>query len=200
MNTTGKVVIVLVLIGIAGGAWFFLQNTDSESLSYKPSTESKTGITVSEDNAGFGSIKSIMGKGENVACEIGLSSEEAFASEGMVYIDGENGQFRMNIENPDGSKIGIISTAETMYQWFGSEGTKVSQAKAEEMAAFNASDPYLYDEDTDMAESYDDELEYRYECESWRVDPSLFVPPTNVAFTDMDEMIDMMKMDMPEAF
>lgn len=201
MSTTVKIIIAVAIIGVGTGAWFFLQGGSSNSESPLKSVDSKKpGFTVSEDNAGFGSIKSIMGKGKDVECAIGLSAEaeEAeFGPEGVVYIDGGSGQFRMNIDNPDGSQIGIISTTQTMYQWFGNEGTKISQANAEEMAEFNASDPYLNEAGDEYDETYDEELEYRYECKSWKVDNKLFIPPSNVAFTDMDEMMDLMRMGMP---
>jgi len=181
--------------------WYFAQN-NLDTNEVTDATEQTTHTSTENLNtfSGEGSIAALFTHDAQIRCEY-RSEDGDMVSEGAVYIDGENKQYRMTGTQQSGATtetFGMIIDQGVMYSWgAGSEGASgIRMTLPEEGAA-----PTLPSEVS--ARSHSSmmiEQGTQYDCEPWQVDESVFMPPADVEFTDMDEMRERMMEDMPEGF
>ncbi|MFA5986132.1 MAG: hypothetical protein WC819_02160 [Parcubacteria group bacterium] len=147
-----------------------------------------------------GSIKDIMLMGGAVKCtwedgESGMS--------GITYVDGEKMNSKtMNMPVGVNGEIGeayAISDGTWLYMWTSTslQGTKMKMEKEDlAKAAGNIQKENTGDIKGDGA--MDMNAKYNYDCEKWNADATLFVPPTNVTFTDLSAMMEQMSAPVKE--
>jgi hypothetical protein len=78
-----------------------------------------------------------------------------------------------------------LSDGESVYTWgamMGGKGVKISMSSLENMITGTPS------ETPSQVNAVLDQ-QYQYQCEAWTADDSLFVPPTNITFSDMSQLI-----------
>ncbi len=193
-----KIIITTVVGLIAStlvGVWYFSGiDTDMAGVEQKMLVEHEvTTVTANPDQIkGKDSLASLMRMGKSMECTFSFSSD-GMKGEGTSYFD--KGKSRVDslyagIEGgPQASYM--ISDTETnlMYTWFTADGTTSgmkmnipTEATADTVPTEQPSTPQV---DTNTAVNYD--------CKPWNVDSSVFVPPTDVEFTDMGEMQKMME-------
>lgn len=143
------------------------------------------------------SITDILSSGKAMTC----TWEDGTGMNGVMYVAGDRMRSEvMNVPQVSGEMIGTmytISDGEWLYTWTSgsSEGTKFSVK--EDMMEETGSDEVMTDEtaeplDPDMAEAMKIDENYTYDCDTWRVDESLFVAPDNINFIDMDAIMEQM--------
>lgn len=201
-NTQKNILIIIGVIIIGGGIWYFA--SDSE-----PTRETETSATkqreVSDSQpeeklSGFGSLGAILGFGDNVRCEF-KTSYEGQTSEGTLVTDGERFRMESTLEDPISGVMtsNIINDGTHTYTWGkspqGEMAIKMANPEVEEGDSFD------YDETMPNDDSYVDfEQEVEYDCDRWRVDDSAFVPPDDVDFMSMEDMMREAMQGMPEGF
>ncbi|MEN8251993.1 MAG: hypothetical protein ABFQ53_00205 [Patescibacteria group bacterium] len=130
-------------------------------------------------------------------------SDEKNNVAGTTYMDGE--RMRMETKNAISGANGktgdsfMINDGEYTYSWetMTKKGMKIKNEAEEEMMETEISegDASEYESKMGMGEGMEEmeEMEYEYNCEKWKVDESKFVPPTDVEFQDMNQMINDME-------
>lgn len=185
------VLCVVVLLGVGG--WFLLQTNEeapaeNSITTDEENTNTKEQESVPKENndslSGAGSFASLMGLGRNLTCDFTDVSEETNgAVAGTVYIAGEKlrGDFEME-------QAGVVYESHmihddsTIYTWTESDQGMVAMkfSKPEDETTIGSDSSESAGESFSMDESVD------YDCRPWSVDQSVFVPPSNIEFTDFD--------------
>ena len=196
----------LVVIGAA--AWYFVQPTadtsdavsDRGAAAVETDQEAVSQLSDS-DLTGMGSFVSLMGLGSSVRCEF-TSTSEGQSTEGVFYTDGE--RFRVNaVAQAEMSTFdsNIINDGAFTYVWGSSpEGAMAMKMSNETNTDVDVPEAAGYSYTQTQSEQFDVEKEVQYDCDWWDVDESLFVPPADIDFMDMQAMMQNMMEGMPEGF
>jgi len=138
-----------------------------------------------------GNIKDLMGFNKTQKC----SWVEPEKGEGVVYVSGNKTRSEIKVmatADQSAQQMFNISDGEWTYSW--NPATKKGmKTKIEEM---NEEDGVEMEElePTDIGEEGNDYQEinnqdYEFKCENWKADAKMFIPPTDVEFVDMNEMM-----------
>jgi hypothetical protein len=183
----GLAVATLVIL-TAGYLWLF--SVDESKLTgdvvvsevEQSSDESQT-KKLEEDFDGQGTMNDLLGRGQNIECQI-TTINNSVASEGTFFVADQKIRGDFITESPDLEGVSvssIIIVDETLYVWTELDGESygvktVLQESGTEST--KANEPVSLDE------------EVKYSCQAWAdVDQSVFIPPTNVLFQDLSEML-----------
>jgi hypothetical protein len=107
---------------------------------------------------------------------------------GTLYVSGK--KFRQESVTTDSKTKALsqnysLGDGETVYTWgamMGGRGVKISMASLENMVTGTPSGtPSQVNAVLDQ--------QYQYQCQPWTADESQFVPPTNITFSDMSQLI-----------
>lgn len=202
MNTKTITVVVILLLVAATGYYFFNNDQSKTSVAVKEQNSvADTPLDTPTNERGMGSLMSLMGLGQNTLCTFSYVDESTGqTSSGEFYYDGGSNKFRVDsTTEADGTMFvtHMINDSESSYMW--SEGS--GETFAIRMSADVNTDSSVQEYDTDGPNeplSMDQEVDY--DCNSWRVDNSVFVPPADVEFMDMAGMMQEALEGMPEGF
>ena len=132
--------------------------------------------------------------------------KEESGTSGVTYVDGEKVNSKIsNIPVGPNGELGdsyTISDGEWVYMWssLSAQGTKMKMNK--EMAEQKDLPEVNVPKDEQMPENKFDGLDMsaqdNYDCGKWNPDASVFIPPTNITFVDMDEMMKQMNLSIPD--
>lgn len=137
-----------------------------------------TGATQATEDSVLTDIKGLFASGAAVKCTVKHEGVTA-----TMYMSGKNQ--RIESASAEGS-ANIISDGTMMYMWSGAEGVKINLEKAQEMGD-NAPTGDI-DTPEDWVNNAGD-----VKCYPWVVSGSMFVPPSNVKFTDLTAMMEQMQ-------
>lgn len=196
-----KKFILPILIVIIGGLAYTTSKKNSGQLTPTNEAVMDVGEQQQDEGSFIGSIKDVMNFGETQRCTW-LAPEQG---EGTVYVDGKNtrSEFTMfAIEDQPTQQMFSISDVELAYTWNPAtkKGMKVRVDEIKEDAS--GMEQYKEEVEDEGQIKKDDDYQnmvnqdYEFKCESWKADPSLFIPPTDVDFIDMNVMVDEMKQDL----
>ena len=203
MSPQKIIVICAAVVVIGGGVWFFTHKTADA-----PETTSIEAVTASDARGtseaemeslnGLGSLASVFSLGQNLRCEFSSRGSDG-SSEGTFYTDGE--RFRVTAQHDFSSDVrqssDMINDGDFMYIW----GQSPEGDMAMKMPVLDENDWAEYDSPADSEQEYVDvDEEVEYDCDRWRVDPSVFVPPSDVEFMDMAAMMQEAMSGMSEGF
>ncbi len=121
-----------------------------------------------------------------------------------VYMNGErmraDGDGSIFDDTSSGGASSMINDGEWVYMWDHAEkkGMKMKIEKEHMDEVANEEDEIdEYSEgDVERLIADNDDRDLDYACEKWKVDEKMFIPPTDVEFTDMQEMMDNMVKEM----
>ncbi len=134
---------------------------------------------------GEGSLDSLANRGENLECSILYKKDDVSgqALEGTYFtsLKRMRGDFMM----PEGGVSSVIVQDGFMYTWSVIEGQKYGmKVNLDELKKANASST------PDTREPVPLESNVTYDCKPWNsVDGSIFVPPTDVVFTEFSDVM-----------
>ena len=203
MDLQKIVVLCAVVVVVGGGVWFVSQKPATAPATSEEANSAPTADVVAESDfesiTGLGSLATLMTLGQTFTCEYRFSDNEGNAGSGTGYFDGE----RLRVDSSmttDGERFNssMINDGTFIYTWT-TGGTEQFAMKMR--VPEDTGEPMDYtgpEEDSRSHVDMDQEVEY--DCDRWRVDPSVFVPPTNVDFMDMEAMMNEMMQGMPEGF
>lgn len=171
-------IVAVVLIIVAGV--FLLSKKPSSSISQEAVNQQLT--SSGESTATRGSIKSLLGIGKNETCIVSYPSAEG-ETKGTVYVSGKKMRGDFTVKDTSGKEIESHMIADEAYNYFWSsavaQGTKM---KIDETVQATPT-PNAQTQGTDLDREVD------YKCSSWPVDDSKFVPPANIQFMDISQVI-----------
>jgi hypothetical protein len=177
MNSTVMSSIVVAALLIAGGAWYLLSDsgTTESEVAGDPSSEAQ--LAGAE-----GSLAALMGRGENVTCNV-RHTTEAGESTGTVYV--MNGKMRADFTT-DSSALGgevvtshMINDGEWMYMWSDESPQGMKMSVSEVAAGEEGSSAGMSGSWESFAEAG------AYDCTAWTVDASVFSVPGEVSFLEL---------------
>ena len=170
MNKTVGIVVAIVII--AAGVYFFTRSGSEEN---NTKGESGSVSSADQDNQQNSSLKSLMALGKSQKCEF-KSTDEQGTAEGVFYIS--NGKSRGDISatyQGQASKTYMIYDNNTSYIWMDGSNTGFKMAIDAKDSQSTA---------TDQSQGVDPNKDYKFDCDSWNADNSMFTPPSNVEFKD----------------
>lgn len=197
---------IIGLVVIGGGVWLVTSQSGSSPAATNESAgetaeQSETREVVAEDTSGFGSLASLMGFGDKVRCEFDSVVEGETAS-GVFYTDGD--RFRVeSVQNTAGGQItsNVINDGDFVYTWGQTpQGEMALKMPNREVDSVDDSFESPLSDMSDEREYVDIDQEVNYDCGSWSVDGSKFVPPTGITFMDMASMMQEALNSLPEGF
>jgi|GEM_PF-702972 len=196
--TTQKIVaIVIGLLVILGGGYALL-NMEGDSSMEVAGDGTSNSIAVGEPNpsapvspSAKGSFKDLLGKAGAQKCTVSQESDIS-KSTGVFYVSGGKGRgdFQNTVLSGAGagtiSQTSMIMEGDTIYAWDVStkQGMKMSMTDMEK----NAQPTGTTQAPTNTAAQQFNQS-YDYTCENWKVDSTLFTPPTGVVFMDIGELM-----------
>ncbi|HRH24595.1 MAG TPA: hypothetical protein PK109_03340 [Candidatus Paceibacterota bacterium] len=168
MNTNAIIGLIVAIVVVGGGAWFFSQHKAGTDLSGTGTTENTVG------ESGTLSLKELMMMGGSRKCEVTVTTAEAPAT-GTVYVSGTD--VRSDIVTKPAAMNGatisahMIKSGDYMYSWSDMipQGVKVKITAAESAGA---------------QAGYDANSQVQYSCSPWIPDASKFEVPSTVTFME----------------
>ncbi|MCC7004444.1 hypothetical protein IT397_00790 [Candidatus Nomurabacteria bacterium] len=181
MTLFGKLLLVLILVtgsilvvknGIKAGG----EKEDTDSMS---SSEVSTQDEMNQEEDFKGSIFNLVSLGKDYICKFSSSNDTSLSS-GTVYVSGSNirgdfeslvkgGQENANFESH------MISDGEFSYVWSSSMPIALKMKVDMQNNSEDESQNGMFD--------YNQEVDYK--CSPWTRDPSVFVLPSTVTFTEI---------------
>lgn len=146
------------------------------------------------DSSMKGSMFDLLKSGDNLVCTFNSTSETGDV-EGTTYIS--NNKMRGDFVIKDGISnmtSSMISDGEWLYSWSSAmpQGMKMKLDQFADQDSTNPDTP-VSNENTDQTPLDDLKQDYDYDCDSWSVDASKFVIPTDVTFVDYSETLKQMQ-------
>ncbi len=170
---------LLIIAGVvavgAVGAAVFLGQSDTES--------SATGNTdtnsYQENNEKLtGTFKDIILSGKSYSCSFSKKDAQGGESSGQVFVAKENmlrGEYHMVDLDGNAIDVEIIQDGEFNYMWGDSPmGYMAIKTKIKETDTTKNKEGNFIESDE----------EYDFDCSRWRVDEKMFVPPSDVTFSE----------------
>lgn len=179
--------LIIVLSGLVFSACIKTANQAATTEKEAPVVEKQ------QTEGGFsGSIKDLMSFNKNQKCTWTAPDQGT----GTVYISGKKtrSEFSMLAMNGQPAQdMFSISDEEWAYSW--NPATKKGMKVKVEDTDGEAADINDYKSEGEDEVDYQASIEqdYEFKCEGWRADAKMFVPPTDVEFTDMDAMVEQME-------
>lgn len=181
------VVVAVVLLG--GGVWWY---TNQDAV--PKSTGDMPGMMMNEEGksggmSGTGTFATIMMMNHSMKCDF-TASDESMTSEGVFYYDGDRFAVEAVTTMPEGqSQTNMITGEDAVYSWSTSaQGTYAFMMPRDEDDAETMSQ----EESRGMGDtqSFDTDQQVAYDCDMWQVDESVFTPPSDIEFMDMQAMME----------
>ena len=171
---------ILVLIPFILTACIKPPKKKEETITPTPANKTEESIT--------GSLMDLLKLGKAVKCTYEVQDEDGSYT-GTVYVSNKKSRSE-SIAKTQGQTFEnySVTDGEWLYTWSSEEPEGVKM---------NLSD-FENEEDFDPSKDFDmDSLEgsmnigdkFKYKCLPWVVDPSKFIPPSNIEFVDMGQMI-----------
>lgn len=184
-NPVVPIIIILLILGLGAG-YFFMKNNTS-----KPSVQNTTETKTPQGQATMKTLKELMSAGQDQKCTFtntqntGTLSGTTYLSKGKV-----RGDMEVKTSNGATTRSHMITDGKYFYNWSDEQKQGMKMEITEDMNQ-------QLEEAKEKPESYkqylDENQQMNYECSGWRADASLFVPPTDVTFTDFSEQLKMMQ-------
>lgn len=188
-----KVLLIIGAVLVVGAVVVFFGDGSKDA---RPSTtssgnEAAQNERVAESNipeAGSASLPDLIRLGNNIQCDFSYTGIEMEGEmRGTMYIADRGEQFRGDFtmtQQGQTVETHIIRNNETAYTWsqtpFGSMAVEFAIENDEDI--FDASN-----------ENFNYNQQFEYSCDRWNVDASKFIPPRDIEFTNMTDM--MMEME-----
>lgn len=156
MKALGIIIAVLV---VGGGAWYFVNNKGG-----------------SLETAGTqGSFADVLARGGNYECTF-TSTDPDSESSGVIYVSDKRirGDFKSMVEKSGLVASSMIVDGKAVYTWSDATplGIKIPIVSSEDGS----------NQVTDSFNSENKNASVDYECKSWKVDETMFVPPSGIQF------------------
>jgi hypothetical protein len=179
MSSTGKIlggIAALVLLGVV--VWMLMGNKADAPVEEDTANiqgEPVAALPEEEPSVFSGSVSDLAKRQGSYRCSVSRGAQADNAFDGIVFAN--SGKVRSDFTMPqDGVMVEshAIIDGEWMYTWSSAmpQGIKMKIPQGDQpVAAAPGSDASM-------------ESDYSWECDDWREDPSVFVPPADVSFME----------------
>lgn len=180
MSKQVGIAIGIILLLLLGG--FGYMKLSGKTAVQTPSQDGTTNTT--NNGSAMGSLKDLLTAGKNVSCTVSYTGNQAGTS-GTTYVSGKKVRADFTVKTSDGKETvsHMIQDGTYAYIWTANStvGTKMKVEAVEntDKTAAAPSQP--------QSQAVDLNQKVNMKCSDWRVDESVFVPPTTVKFTDLSE-------------
>jgi hypothetical protein len=180
---------VAAIVIIVAGAFFF-KKPQTTSQTNQPSDSSMVATDNSSDNKFSGTFLELLALGQNYSCTYRTTDSTGSQMSGMAYVAGAgkkiNGQFTLTQADGTTMDSNFISDGEYNYIW-------TSAQKQGIRIKVGANDNSLFGSDSDSEKStgISDQDKVDFDCKPWTVDNSMFIPPADMEYVDLSEMMQM---------
>lgn len=170
MDTKALIGIIVAIVVVGGGAWYFSSQNPAEG---EPNDNGNT-----SQSSGEGTFKDLMSAGGSHTCTVETFIEEA-PSVGTVFIADSKirADFVSKPADLGGKEVTshMIHVDGYVYTWSDMmpQGMKMKAPAGDASAEAATSGPL------------DSDTRVKYSCESWMKDDSKFVPPSTVTFMEL---------------
>lgn len=179
---------ITVIAIIAIGVWYVIssQKDDTVTETNTTPTAAESATAPAEDTrVGQGSFASLLARGGRVRCTYTGTTEDG-TNVGTMYTDGQRVRIESSHTSADGTlDTTMITDGSTTYTW----GTTESGTMAIKMTNQDSTADAVASPESPGSTGVDMDAAVSYDCAPWSVDASLFVPPSDIEFTDMDAML-----------
>jgi hypothetical protein len=187
-----SLIIAGVIIGVAVVAYILMAQpaaapTEPATTTAEPEAELEASSDVPALVTGQGTLADFFGRGESVYCTFSGTYEDDTTGEGEFWYANE--QLRVEaITRVDGEVYtsNMINDGARTYIWSGTADGMQAMVMDSDMTT-DASTEYeagAADARVDMEQTIE------YECQPWTPQPAQFVPPSNIDFIDMNDMME----------
>ncbi len=196
----GAVLIILVIvigISLATKVTKDALVADNTTMNQNPATENSPVAEEPADGvtSGKGSLLGLLALGRSQECTFVVRTD-GMVQEGTAFYDGGNARVDTLIKGAAAEDIAsymiMDKKTNTMYMWGsaqGDQGIKLTLPSEDKPTPAPMNNPQT----PTGAPAVTPDMDVDYNCKPWRVDGSVFVPPTNIEFMDMSEMQKMME-------
>lgn len=196
--STKIIYIVIALAVVGGGAYLISSKDTNESAQTGEEGEMQEQQSETEgmqEVSGFtGSVQDLLARGENISCTF-RHSDEFGVSEGTFYVAGGQNKMRGDFTYSSSAEDtpyegGMIHDGTTIYTWSEtSEGTFGMKMPVEDGDIESMYDSEAYE----SGQQFNPTTEVEYDCSSWNVEQSMFVPPSSIDFMDYNAQMQQMQ-------
>lgn len=177
------VIAVCAILFIALVLWVLMTTQGAQNETEKSTQQEKQKTPESSETlTGKNTFANLFKLNEPLECTFSYSDEDRM-NEGTVFVSGK--QSRVESMYKDSADVTFVSSmiqnGEMMYMW----GNAPQGNMAIKMRMPTSTQP----SQTTSPDQFDLNAEVDYSCKPWRVDGSIFIPPTDVQFMDMDTMM-----------
>lgn len=189
-------VVILVAVVVLGAGFIILQNNGTANSNENTDTQTDTSniedVSASDDDSietsqvAQESIIDLFESGENVMCTWSYDEEDS-SGQGSVYI--ANGQMKQEFSD-ENSAGNVLYIDNTIYYWASAsdEGFKFT-AENLSSAEANLGKANYGSQLAAAAANLNLNQNYAFDCSPWIADASVLTPPSDVTFTDYDELM-----------
>jgi hypothetical protein len=178
MNTKNiaiAAILVLLLLLLGAGGYLMLNKNSTNNLK----TASKETPVPTETGQTTKSLLDLIKMGQNLRCSF-QSQVENGTTEGTVYVSGQNVRGDFNITTKSKTmQTSMIKVGDTNYIWGSGLPTGIKMTVSLDKLS----------ENKQASQYVDPNQKVNYNCSPWSVDSSLFIPPSNIKFTDMTSLL-----------
>jgi hypothetical protein len=179
MNKTVLAIVAVIALAALGFAAYSLTRNSSQ--------DADKGQNDSQDS---GTLADFFAQGADYSCTYSTSNANETVSEANVYISNGGDQYYMETdyeENGEELTSYMIKDGEFAYTW-------VSNSDSGFKYTLDAESETSYTPESDDFSNNNASLEtafgYNYDCDPWTVNSSMFTPPSDVEFTDVEALIE----------
>jgi len=179
------VIAIIAIVVVAAGAFFFLRSGSSETNQTQDTSE----MVNESGNMVSGTFMDLLALGQNYQCTFQTVDGDGNETSGVVYTanGGEllRGEFQINSTDGSFYDAHILRDGTYNYLW----SSQQAQGFKTEISATEGL--FGSDNESEGETDYgiDDNATVDFDCDSWRVDNSMFVPPSNIEFADFTQMM-----------
>ncbi len=189
-------VVVLLIVVIVG--WYITGSVSAPAAVEVGDTKeevTENEESIEETSSGKGSLLGLLALGKSQECAFVVRTD-GMVQEGTAFYEGGNARVDTLIKGAGATDIAsymiMDKNSNTMYMWGsaqGNQGIKMTLPSEDSQTPSPMNNP----QGGASAPPVTPDMDVDYNCKSWRVDRSVFVPPSDVEFMDMSEMQKMME-------
>lgn len=172
-----KYLVIIVIALLAVGAIAF-----SVKNSQKIAPQSPEQSAVGEEQKKPRSLTELLAMGQTQECSYVFAGDEGKV-EGTIRLSGKklSGNFMVTDTNEEPITGNVINDGTYTYLWTSAmpQGIKMKQVEGDQGEKKNDADQYL-----------GSEKDVDYSCRGWVTDPTAFIPPSSIEFTDLSEQME----------
>lgn len=173
----GIITAAIILIG-AAGVFLYSQNKPSEK---QPIS---TSASVNEENKSemTSSLSELLKSEQTQECSFSYDEISGGKTSGITYLSGENMRTDLTMDNNNKiTNVYVVRNGNDSYIW-GSEfpnntGLRMT-ISVDELVNGESTKKY-----------FDPDRKLNYNCKPWTIDASVFIPPSNIKFSDLSQMM-----------